>query len=192
MTNTFYKNTVKPIFDFIISFFLIIVLLPIFLLISILIKIDSKGPIFYIQTRLGKNKKQFKIYKFRTMVIDAGKLGPEYTKSNDTRITKAGKFLRKTSLDELPQLFNVLKGDMSLVGFRPGTLKNYNNDDLNSTLFSVKPGITGLAQVNGRSSISTEQKRKYEILYSKTISFKQDINILLKTLKIVVNYTESN
>lgn len=176
----------KRIFDFIISFILLIFLMPLFLLISVFIKLDSKGPIIYKQKRIGKNLKEFNIYKFRTMGKNADKIGPEYTVAGDSRITKVGSFLRKYSLDELPQLLNVLIGDMSLVGYRPGIKKHYKNKDLNSKIFCMKPGITGYAQIMGRSKITRARKRELEKEYINKVSFYNDLKIILLTLKVVV------
>ena len=125
------------------------------------------------------------IYKFRTMVSNASKIGPSSTAENDIRITKVGRFLRRTSLDELPQLWNILLGDMSFVGYRPGVKENYSEEDLHSEIFHVKPGLTGAAQINGRSNLSLEQKRNYEKEYARNISFITDMKIFLKTIKVV-------
>lgn len=119
------------------------------------------------------------------MTQNAEKIGPKYTEINDNRITKIGSFLRKTSLDELPQLFNVLKGDMSFVGYRPGVPENYESKDYESGMFDVRPGITGYAQINGRSMLNVEEKRKLELKYTEDISFCTDLKILVGTLKAV-------
>ncbi len=138
----------KRIFDFIISLVGIIILLPIFILVSIAIKLDSKGSILFLQKRVGRYGKEFNIYKFRTMVTDAERLGKQITIGKDNRITKVGAFLRKFKIDELPQLFNVLKGDMSLVGPRPEVPKYvalYNEDQ--KKVLDVRPGITDIASL---------------------------------------------
>lgn len=137
-------------------------------------------PIFFVQTRSGKNKKHFKIFKFRTMITDTYKLKEE------DRLTSLGIFLRKFSLDELPQLFNVIKGDMSLVGPRPLLIEYDDNySDKQNLRFLVKPGITGLAQVEGRNSLTWEEKFELDIKYVKQLSFVNDLEILIKTIKVV-------
>ncbi|MBN1039753.1 sugar transferase [Clostridium botulinum] len=143
-----FNKIVKRIFDFVCSTLGIIILSPIFILISIMIKTGSDGPVFFKQIRVGEDGKDFEILKFRTMVVDAEKLGKQITVGNDNRITKIGSFLRKYKLDELPQLINVFKGDMSLVGPRPEVpryVKIYNNEQ--RKVLEVKPGITDLASI---------------------------------------------
>ncbi|MDR5587949.1 sugar transferase [Clostridium aquiflavi] len=143
-----FNKIVKRVFDFICSTLGIIILSPIFILISIMIKTGSDGPVFFKQIRVGRDGKDFEILKFRTMVVDAEKLGKQITVGNDNRITKIGSFLRKYKLDELPQLINVFKGDMSLVGPRPEVpryVKMYNDEQ--RKVLEVKPGITDLASI---------------------------------------------
>lgn len=182
-----YRKYIKRIIDMLSSITLLILFLPVFIIISFIIKIDSKGSIFYTQTRLGMNKKEFQIYKFRTMKVGADESGTK-TLINDCRITRAGKIIRKLSLDELPQLLNVLIGNMSLVGFRPGVLENYTDETMRSKLFDIRPGITGLAQVKGRSNLAYEDRRRLEIEYIETMSFITDIKILVMTvMKIFKN-----
>lgn len=181
-----YRVLGKRIFDLIISLFALIILSPMLIIIVIVIKIDSKGSAIYKQRRVGKGKKEFNVYKFRTMIVDADKIGPKSTKQGDRRITKVGKILRKYSLDEVPQLCNVLIGNMSIVGYRPGIKENYTMEDLNSELFTVKPGITGYAQVNGRSKLTSLERRSWELKYIITISLVVDIKIVLKTIKMVI------
>jgi lipopolysaccharide/colanic/teichoic acid biosynthesis glycosyltransferase len=176
-----YEDYVKRCFDFLISTTLLVFLLPVFLIISLFIYLDSGGPVSYRQKRVGRGRVEFDVYKFRTMVVDADKSGVTSTVINDQRITRTGKLLRKLSLDELPQLFNVMKGDMSLIGFRPGLLKNYNKSFLESKVFTTRPGITGLAQVNGRSQLSVEMKRALEEQYVEEITFLGDFKILYIT-----------
>lgn len=176
----------KRAIDITISFVAVLLLLPIFIVVAIAIKIDSKGTVIFKQERVGQNAKKFYIYKFRTMVSNASLIGPASTAENDVRITKVGRFLRKTSIDELPQLWNILLGDMSLVGYRPGVRENYSEEDLNSEIFNVKPGLTGAAQVNGRSSLSLEEKRNYEKEYARNVSFLTDVRIVLKTIKVIL------
>lgn len=185
-SKSFYARYVKRWLDVFISFIAIIILLPIFLIVGLLIKLDSPGSVFYKQKRVGLNVQDFYIYKFRTMASNADKIGPTITKVGDNRVTKIGKFLRKLSLDELPQLFNVCIGKMSLVGFRPGVRENYTESDLKSRIFCVKPGITGYAQVMGRSDLTIEKKREWELKYIEDISLKTDIKIIWLTIKKVL------
>ena len=191
-----YKFT-KRTFDFISSFCAIIVLVPVFLLIAILIKIDSKGKTFYKHKRIGKDGKYIYLYKFRTMYSDADKRlkkllkNPKvkkeweenYKLDNDPRITKIGKILRKTSLDELPQLFNILKGEMSLVGPRPVIEEEIEKYGYNKNKFlSVTPGLTGLWACNGRSDITYEKRINLELFYVDHCSILLDIKCILKTV----------
>lgn len=180
---------IKHILDKIIAFILLVLFFPLFLLIAIAIKLDSKGPVFFVQERVGKNKKLFKVYKFRTMVDNAVSIGTGlYTDKNDPRITRVGRFLRKTSLDELPQLINILKGEMSIVGPRPTLLyqvEQYNEFQLQR--LKMKPGVTGWAQVNGRNSIPWPERIKYDVYYVNNFSLLFDLKILLKTFKVIIN-----
>ncbi|MGC9090024.1 MAG: sugar transferase [Caldisericia bacterium] len=174
---------IKEYFDKIISMFLLIILFPLFIIISILIKLDSKGPVFFIQERVGKDGKIFKIIKFRTMTVWAEeKTKGIFIDEKNPYLTEIGKFLRRWSLDELPELINVLKGEMSLVGPRP-TLKyqvdKYN--DFQRKRLLVKPGITGWAQVNGRNRIPWEERIKLDIWYIENWSLFLDFKILIKT-----------
>ena len=148
-------------------------------------KFDSKGPSIFKHKRLGKNCEPMYIFTFRTMIDNAVSLGPQYTESNDTRITKIGKFLRKMSLDELPQLFNVIKGDMSLIGPRPDAYTD-KPTDVQVKRTKVLPGITGLAQVNGRSGLDAITREKFDIEYVENYSFLYDLKIFFKTILIVV------
>lgn len=194
-------NVIKRTSDIIISLILLIIFSPVFLTIILLIKMDSKGPVLYTQNRVGQYGKRFKIIKFRTMIRDAEKMlkndpilyqkylqnGYKLEPHEDPRITKLGYFLRKTSLDELPQLINVLKGDMSIVGPRPiveEELKEYGEKKIQ--LLSVKPGITGYWAVEGRSEIAYPKRAELELYYVNNQSFRLDIKILLKTLMIVL------
>lgn len=165
---------------------------PVCLITALLIKLTSKGPVFYTQERLGKDSKPFKIYKFRTMKTDAEKNGAVWATTNDSRITPIGKILRKSRIDEIPQFINVLQGDMSLVGPRPERpvfvekLKMEISDY--EKRLAVKPGITGLAQVHHRydASITDVRKKvKYDILYIKNVSFATDLQIMLRTVRVV-------
>ena len=175
-----YNKYFKRILDFLISFISLVMLSPIILLITLLLAFVNKGKPFFFQIRPGFNEKLFKIVKFKTMT-DAkdseGNLLPD-----NERMTKVGNLVRKTSLDELPQLWSVLKGDMSLIGPRPllpEYLPLYNNEQKKRHL--VKPGITGWAQINGRNAISWQQKFEYDVWYANNISFLTDVNIFFKT-----------
>lgn len=187
-----YKKYIKGILDFVISLIGLFLLLPFFLIIAIAIKITSKGKIFFLQERLGKNGKVFNIIKFRTMIPNAEKIGDGLTikSENDSRITKVGKILRKTSLDELPQLINVLKGEMSLIGPRPPVTyfpyKYEKYTKKQKLRFSVKPGITGLAQVKVRNNATWDERIKIDIEYVNNITFLQDIKIVFLTVKEVL------
>ena len=181
----------KRIFDLLGSFLGIILLLPAFLIIWLFIKMDSKGPALINQARLGKDGKAFKMHKFRSMVISPN--GLEYilannkflkkVEENDPRITKAGKRLRKLHLDELPQLINVLKGEMSLVGPRPALLAtNINPEVICLEKTTVRPGLTGLAQVSGGVNLPFTKEKEYDLRYIKEGSLLMDIKIILFTL----------
>lgn len=189
--------TIKYVLDTILSFIAIILLIPLWLGIAIAIKTDSKGPVFFIQERLTKNGKVFKMYKFRSMIAGAEYMGTGlFTYDHDPRVTKVGRFLRCTSLDELPQLFNVLKGDISIVGPRPAvTYELGDYSTLNKKYkkrFRVKGGITGLAQIKGRNENSWEEKvildncyidefKKYGILLDAWIIIKTVIKVFNKS-----------
>ena len=175
-----YKSIIKPLADFIVAFFLLILLSPIILLTAFLLFIANKGKVFFFQQRPGLNNKPFKIIKFKTMRDAFDENGKTF--SDDVRITKVGSVVRSASLDELLQLVNVLLGDMSLVGPRPllmQYLTRYNSEQLKR--HNVKPGITGWAQVNGRNAISWDQKFNYDIEYVEKKSFYLDIKILWMT-----------
>lgn len=179
-----YKTILKPLFDFLAALFGLALLSPIFIIVMIGLAIANNGKPFFFQRRPGKNEKIFSIIKFKTMndKKDAkGKLLPD-----GKRLTKIGSFVRKTSLDEIPQLINVLKGDMSLIGPRPllpEYLPLYNTEQ--KRRHDVRPGITGWAQVNGRNAISWEQKFEYDVWYVAHQSFILDVKILFKTVKKV-------
>ncbi|MEG0308370.1 MAG: exopolysaccharide biosynthesis polyprenyl glycosylphosphotransferase [Clostridium sp.] len=184
----------KRILDMFLSLIGIVVLIPVYLIIAIAIKLDSKGPVLFKQVRVGKNRKNFKIYKFRTMVVSAeGKrdlqINPSdmdnfvFQNKNDNRITKVGAFLRNSSLDEIPQLFNVLIGNMSLVGPRPEipeVVKYYPENYYQRLL--VLPGITGLAQISGRGEIELGKTIYYDLTYISKFSVWYDIEILFTTV----------
>ena len=180
-----YIKLFKPLFDFLTSSMLLFLLSPIILLLIILLFIANKGNVFFIQERPGKNEKIFSLMKFKTMNDKKdinGNLLPDIE-----RLTKIGAFVRKTSLDELPQLINVLKGDMSLIGPRPllvEYLPLYNAEQ--KKRHNVKPGITGWAQVNGRNSISWQEKFKLDLWYIHNISFLLDVEIIFKTIMTIL------
>jgi len=191
--------TIKRLLDITVAACALLVFAPILLVAAIGIKLSSPGPVFFLQERLGISKRRFKIYKFRTMVPNAEKLmaalekdneatGPVFKMKNDPRITRFGRALRKSSIDELPQLFNVLKGDMSLVGPRPLPVRDYEgfNEDWQRRRFSVKPGITCLWQVNGRSGISFDQWMLLDLQYMDEWSLWLDLKILAKTVPAVI------
>lgn len=189
----------KRYFDLLCSLIGIVVLSPLFLLIAIIVKASSKGNVFFIQERLGKKGKIIKIYKFRTMIINAEEIlesmplekkkefEENYKFNNDLRITKVGKFLRESSLDELPQLLNIIKGDMSLVGPRPiveREIEKYGNNA--GKLLSVKPGLTGNWQVNGRNNTTYEERVILDMEYIDNSNFFKDVFIILKTFGVVI------
>lgn len=198
-THSTWSLLLKRVLDLTVSSFAILIASPVLLVIAIAIRLTSPGPIFFNQERLGRGKRRFRIHKFRTMVIDAEKRmaeiehlnqsqGPTFKLDKDPRITPIGGFLRKTSLDELPQLFNVWLGDMSLVGPRPLPLRDYRgfSEDWHRRRFSVKPGITCLWQVNGRSSIGFERWMELDIDYIDRWSLWLDLKILAQTIPAVM------
>ena len=180
-----YRNTLKPLLDYSIALIAIIILLPIIIITTILLYIANSGKPFFFQTRPGKNEKLFNIIKFKTMNDKKDKNGQLLP---DTyRLTAIGKLIRKTSIDELPQLFNILKGDMSLIGPRPLLVQYLPYYTITEKKrHSVKPGITGLAQVNGRNQISWDVKLKFDVDYVENLTFKTDLNILIKTFYKVI------
>lgn len=180
---------IKFLFDRIAAAVMFLILLPIIIIISIFIKLDSKGNVFFLQERVGKDKKLFKIYKFRTMVSNAVNIGlGVLTEENDPRITRVGNFLRKTSLDELPQLINIIKGDMSIIGPRPTLLYQVEQyDKVQMLRLKVRPGVTGWAQVNGRNSISWPERIRLDVWYVENWSLWLDFKILLRTFLVIFN-----
>jgi exopolysaccharide biosynthesis polyprenyl glycosylphosphotransferase len=193
---------IKRGLDFVLSLLLLVALAPLLLLTALLIKLTSPGPVFFVQKRIGLNKRIFNIFKFRTMVMNAEEKlveiehlnevsGPVFKIKNDPRLTSVGKVLRKTSIDELPQLFNVLSGDMSLVGPRPLQLRDYelftgDGEDWQRCRFSVRPGITCLWQVNGRSSLPFHKWMELDLQYVRNWSLWLDLQILAKTIPAVL------
>mgnify|MGYP002549229119 FL=1 len=190
---------IKRVIDVILASVALILLSPLFAIIAIAIKIDSKGPVFFAHKRIGKNGKIIKLYKFRSMVINAEELiksfTPEqmreykenYKLTNDLRITKVGKFLRKTSLDELPQLINIINGDLSIIGPRPVVADELEKYGVNKDKFlSVTPGLTGYWAANGRSNTTYEQRMEMELYYIDNLSLKMDIKVFFKTILSVL------
>lgn len=186
-----YKHFVKRALDFILSALGSIVLLPLHILIAIAIKVESKGPVFFLQKRVGKDKKYFRIIKYRTMRIDAPKDVPTHQLSNaEQYITRTGKILRKTSLDELPQVLNILVGQMSIVGPRPAL---WNQDDLIAErdkygANDIRPGLTGWAQINGRDELGIPVKAKLDGEYVRHMRFLFDVRCLLATVFSVLQH----
>lgn len=178
----------KRFSDLLISIILLIVCFPLFLIIVVAIKLESKGPIFFLHERTGLNGKTFRMIKFRGMIDNALDFGPGITQVDDPRITKVGRFLRRTSLDELPQLVNVLVGEMSIIGPRPeitNITQNYSTE--HKKVFEFLPGITGISQVNGRQMLTPEQRTNMEIRYYSKETFWGDIKIFIKTFYVVVS-----
>lgn len=184
-----YKSIIKRMIDFILSLVGLVILSPLFMVISIIIKCTSKGPILFKQKRIGKNKKHFNILKFRTMRIDTPKDCPTHLLENPNQyITGIGKFLRKTSLDELPQIINILKGDMSIIGPRPALWNQYDlieeRDKYKAN--DIYPGLTGWAQINGRDELEIDVKAKLDGEYVNRISFLFDIKCFFGTITSVM------
>ena len=180
---------IKQGFDYLFSFCLTVILSPLLIFIAIIIKLDSKGPVLFKQKRIGKDSVEFYIYKFRTMRIDTPKDMPTHLLGNATSfITRSGSFLRKSSLDELPQLLNILKGEMSFIGPRPALWNQYDLIEFRKTLYAdrLKPGITGWAQINGRDELPIDIKANLDGYYAKNISFLLDIKIFFKTVSSVL------
>ena len=193
---SFYE-AIKRLIDIICSFVGILVLSPLFIIIAIIIKFTSKGPVFFSQKRVGRNGKEFDMYKFRSMVVNAEELkeklaaqnemsGPMFKMKDDPRVTKVGKFIRKTSIDELPQLWNILKGDMSLVGPRPSLPKEVAQfDEWMYKRLEVKPGLTCYWQVSGRNNIDFEDWMKLDIRYVQERNLWVDIKLIFKTVFVL-------
>lgn len=180
-----YKLFFKRLLDIVISLFSLILLSPAFLITAVLIKTKLGSPIIFKQERPGKNNKVFSMYKFRTMTDEKDEFGNLL--SDEIRLTKFGEFLRSTSLDELPELWNILKGDMSIVGPRPllvQYLELYNMEQIKR--HNVRPGLTGLAQINGRNTISWQKKFEFDVEYVENISFVMDVKIIFLTIKKVI------
>ena len=176
-------NICKRGLDIFIALAAMVILSPVLVAIGITIRLSSKGPAIFKQERAGKNGRPFVFYKFRTMTLDVDPFGPSPKSGQDRRLTKVGKFLRECSLDELPQLFNVLKGDMSIVGPRPLYLSQIPEwSERQKKRLLVKPGLTGLAQIQGRAELTREEKLELDVKYVETASFLADIRIILATI----------
>ena len=188
-----YKYFFKRVLDIVVSLIALTIIFVPLLLVALLIKIDSKGPVIFKQQRIGKNGKVFNIYKFRSMCVGAEQTGSGvYSGKGDKRVTKIGRILRATSIDELPQLINILKGDMSFIGprppltYHPWTIDKYTEEQLK--MFNVRPGITGWAQVNGRKEVEWNKRIELNLWYIEKISFWLDLKILFLTVaKVLTN-----
>jgi len=184
-----YRKVFKRIIDLVVAIVSLIVFSPIFVFACVAIKLDSHGSIFFQQSRVGRGKREFKVLKFRTMVIDAPNEEPTgMLKNPNEYITRVGKVLRKTSFDELPQLINIIVGDMSVVGPRPVIPKEYEliakRDE--HGVYDVRPGLTGWAQINGRDEVTVESKVRYDSEYANNVSFWFDVRCILKTIPLVL------
>ena len=193
-----YKNHIKRGLDIIISTCVLLILWPVFLITAIAIKLESKGPVIFKQVRLGKDHKTFNMYKFRSMVVNAEHTGSGvYSGKGDSRVTKVGRIIRATSIDELPQAVNILKGDMSLIGprppltYHPWTIDKYTQEELR--MFEMRPGITGWAQVNGRKDVEWHKRIRLNIWYIDHCSFLLDVKIFFMTIfKVLANADNEN
>lgn len=184
-----YRSVFKPLFDWLIALVSLLILLPFLISVLIIIKIDSPGPAFFLQKRLGKNGKVFTMYKFRSMVNNSAELShTKHLYENDPRLTRVGRFIRKTSIDELPQIINVLNGEMSLIGPRPPTVsfpkryEDYNEFEL--IRFKVKPGLSGLVQIRCREINDWGINIPIDVEYVKNLSFKNDLKLFLSSLLV--------
>lgn len=195
--DSIYCKYIKVILDFIMAFCFILLFFWLYIIIAIIIKIDdSKGPIIFKQERIGKNGKVYTMYKFRSMKVGAENTGSGvYSNDKDDRITKVGLFLRKTSLDELPQLFNILKGDNALIGprspltYHPWTWDKYSEEQ--KLMFKVKPGLTGWTQVHGRRTVKWDKRIELNCWYAQNVSFKIDIKIFFLTFKKLFTHEDN-
>lgn len=193
-----YLRFFKRFFDILVSFIALVCCSPIFLIVAIAIKLESKGPAIFKQTRLGRFGKPFQIYKFRSMCIGAEKQGSgQYSFKNDPRVTKVGRFIRATSIDELPQLVNILRGEMSLIGFRPPLTYHpwpyeaYTQEQ--KRMFELRPGVTGWAQIHGRKEVMWDDRIKMNIYYVENVSFMLDVRIFFTTIwKVLSNADNEN
>ena len=193
-----YKHVIKRFFDIILSLIGILILLVPMLIIALLIKIDSKGPVLFCQKRIGKGGKVFNIYKFRSMCVGAESMGSGvYSGKGDKRVTRIGRILRATSLDEIPQFFNILFGHMSFIGprppltYHPWPIEKYTEEQLK--MFDVRPGVTGWAQINGRKGVEWNRRIELNVYYVEHLSFLFDMKIIFKTIfKVLRNSDNEN
>ncbi|MGG0574569.1 exopolysaccharide biosynthesis polyprenyl glycosylphosphotransferase [Priestia aryabhattai] len=180
----------KRMVDIVISFVALVVLLPVILLFALIVMIETPGSPFFLQERLGKNGRPFTIMKLRSMYSDAEKNGAQWAVKNDSRVTKVGKLIRQTRIDELPQLWNVLKGDMSIVGPRPERAVFIEEFQKTVPAFSqrlaVKPGLTGWAQINGGYELTPAEKLELDLYYIHHTNIRFDVKIMIKTLRVIV------
>lgn len=198
LASIFYREYVKRIIDLVIATIVLVVAVIPMIIISIAIKLDSPGPVLFKQERLGKNAKVFKMLKFRSMVVNAEHIGSGvYSGKGDKRVTKVGRFIRATSLDELPQLINVLRGDMSLLGprppltYHPWPLEEYTAEQLH--MFDVRPGFSGWAQINGRKDVEWNHRIELNVWYVNHVRFSLDVKIFFMTIfKVISNADNEN
>lgn len=190
-----YKNFFKRFIDLIISTIALPFVIIVCIFVGIAIKLDDGGPIFHMASRIGKNGRIFKMFKFRSMIVNAPDLrmadGSTYNSSDDPRVTKVGKFLRKTSIDEIPQLLNVFLGDMALIGPRPDSafyLEHYTPEE--RIILTVRPGITGWNQAINRNSVGTKEKLQADIYYVNNLSFLFDCKVIILTIKAVLSHKD--
>ena len=193
-----YKRIIKRVIDIIIALLVLIILSPVYLITALAIRLESRGPVIFRQTRLGLHHKEFTLYKFRSMVVNAEHTGSGvYSGKHDSRVTKVGRIIRATSIDELPQAVNILKGDMSLIGprppltYHPWPIEEYTDEQLH--MFDVRPGITGWAQVHGRKDVEWHERIRLNNWYVDHCSFLLDVKILLMTIgKVLTNADNAN
>jgi len=190
MAKTKRNQALKRLFDLIGILLLLVLLSPLFIIVALAIKITSPGDVIFKQQRLGLNREVFWMYKFRSMIPNAQNIGPGmFVEKDDPRITPVGKIIRKTSIDELPQLFNVLRGEMSLVGPRPAPLHHLDKyDERHLKRFLVRPGVTGWAQVNGRVALYWPERIELDLWYVDNYSLLLDLKILLQTVQVVLSH----
>ena len=193
-----YKDYIKRYIDVGVSVFGLVITLPVLLITAVAIKLDSEGNVLFRQKRLGKDGKEFTIYKFRSMCMNAEKTGSgQYSFKGDPRVTRVGKIIRATSIDEIPQFLNIIKGDMSLIGFRPPltyhpwSVEKYTDEQ--KKMFSVRPGVTGWAQVHGRKEVQWEDRINMGVWYAENVSFLLDMKILgMTVVKVLTNVNNEN
>ena len=193
-----YRYFLKRVLDILLAILVLLVPLPLYLLIAVAIKVDSKGPVLFKQERLGKDGRVFRMYKFRSMCMDAERMGQGvYSDKSDNRVTRVGRILRATSMDELPQAINVLKGDMSFIGprppltYHPWPLEDYTEEQ--RRMFDVRPGITGWAQIHGRKAIGWDERIGLSVYYVDHLSFGLDARIFFLTIpKVLSNADNEN